>query len=1116
MSEPVKQLQQYLDQVSVILHDSGTWQNKYTKFKDSLVECGELAMSAGFPGLLDLCLIFRDCLEAWQQNIAESGPDETDITMLANWSAAIKEYIRCPDVDDYKNSLIEIISYPAWGENISEDDAAMLKQLLDIQIDTSNTSASNTELNLDAQGETINQEHSGKKRDIQINQDLSAETRELIVIMITELQNIQDSIQQLASKLASDAINQDAEIQRQIHDISQMLAFYNDAVNSIGFEGLGNVTNIVRENLDKIADDHSQLALFCNLLNEWTDLVSRYLQNPVDTSNAKSLTKFMHDDRWLLGISNEQDQVFISSLLAVPVESSVPDKPSRPVLATAEDVSLNLPEDVDQDLLEAMLQELPGQSEELSAALQRLNNEGTLDDILVAKRIAHTLKGAGNTVGIRGIATLTHHLEDILLELHKHEMMPPPHVMQLLMNASDCLAIMSESLLGLGDPPDDAQMVLQEVLDMANSIDQQGINILQDENAVQKIVTNTKTTKTDNKASKPDTDEREPTAMLRVPATFIDNLLRLIGESKIMTAQINNFIRETLGQIKNMQESFDHLKVLGGKVQELTDIKDLNRILKNQNLDTTYDSLEMDQYTELHTYSKWLVETTVDAYETNQDISSNLVRLRNMLADQTQITNETQDNVIRARMLRADTHFQRLQRCVRQAAKLTGKPVDLHLEGGDTMLDSETLNALLDPLMHLLRNAVDHGIESREERLACNKSETGNITLTFAREGNIILVQCLDDGRGLDLESIRRKAVSEGLLEENQDVTDTELKQFILRPDFSTKQETTQVSGRGIGMDAVYASISSLSGTMTLDSETGQGCSIQIRLPQNTLSLFALLIRVGLRLIIIANRDIVRIVHHENGKLIKQDKKWTFKTENKEYPALPIEKLLNTHADRRSQERLPRTAILYRTESGITAVMVEKILGSGDFVVKELGEYVPKIPGILGVTLLGDGTVTPVIDTADLLRHPISSRSNGRYKRADYIKPQLPVALVVDDSLSARRALTQFMQDAGFEVRQARDGLEAIDIIKAHKPDILLSDLEMPRMNGIELTSHLRADVNTIDLPIIMITSRAAEKHREEAITSGVNIYLTKPYGEDQLMDEIRKLHKHVNTTVGS
>lgn len=1117
MSEPATKLQQSLDQMAALLNEGGTWPDDRARFLDLLGQCGEEAMAAGFPGLLDLCLVFRDCLAQWLEASGQTA-DPMDLSVLASWPGAVNDYLRTPATDEAKDSLIQIVSYPAWGKLLGTDDAAMLKQLLDIQLGGVAHPAS-TELDVTAlpentkTPESVDAEHPA----LNINDSLPAQTLELVTIMATELLNIRAAIQQTCALLSSTPAPDHTRLQQPLHEIAQMLEFYGDAANSVDFQGLGDITTVARENLIHAdAADTGGLLAQLQLLLEWSAVVLDYLQNPVDPANSETLLAFMRSDRWPLPLDDEQARTCAAILPLRPTTTIAAEKPARPLHAGPDDVSLVLPEDVDQDLLEAMLQELPAQSEELSAALQRLGDNGNLDDILLAKRIAHTLKGAGNTVGIRGIATLTHYMEDILLALHKQEIMPPPRIMRVLANAADCLAIMSESLLGLGEPPEDAQAILQEVLDLANTIDQQGIPVDGPESTATPAE---RVPRPVNDEGVPETrsagGERDVIPMLRLPATFVDGLLRLIGENKIVGRQIDNFIEDTLGQLQNMQDCFGQLKQLGDKVQELTDVKDLSRV-RQHNRATPYDTLEMDHFTELHTYSKWLAETTVDAWEINQDIASNLLRLRNLLSEQARLNNETQDNVMRARMLRADTHFQRLQRCVRQAAKLTGKPAHLHLQGAEVLLDSETLNALLDPLMHLLRNAVDHGIEPAVERLAQGKPETGNITLSFGREGNNILVQCRDDGRGLDLENIRRKAIEQGLIDAEQTITDTELKQFILRPLFSTKQETTQVSGRGIGMDAVYASISALSGSMSLDSTAGQGCTIDIRLPRNMLSIFALLIRTGPRLMVISSRDIVRIVHHENGKLYQQGDAWIFKTGNQEHPVLNFEDLLYDSGDRRAQARLPRSAILYRTETGTTAVMVEKILGSGDFVVKEPGDYVPKLPGIPGVTLLGDGTVAPVLDIGELLRQPRPADGEKKYMRADYVKPKLPVALVVDDSLSARRALTQFMQDAGFDVRQARDGLEAMDIISTQVPDILLSDLEMPRMNGLELTGHLRARAETADLPIIMITSRAAAKHREEALVTGVNVYLTKPYTEDELMDEIRKLHRPGNVPVNA
>jgi chemosensory pili system protein ChpA (sensor histidine kinase/response regulator) len=1112
MSDSSKTLQEQLDRLTDILNQCQTDPEQIQLFCNSLEETGELAMTAGYPGLLDLCLIFRDCLSGWKY---DSSSDDTamDFSVLASWPGAVSHYLQQPESDKGKESLIQLLCYPAWGSAISQDDGAMLKSLLDIHIESAAGGAKSASTELDIESLPENNALPGNvnhrsQPDIQINEALPAQLRELIGIMVTELLNIRTSVLQMQSLLQSGKQNNEI-ISQSWNDISRTLGFYSEAVTSIEFHGLGAIINHVRDNLNGMdASNHDYLLNLPDLLLEWIDTVLNYLQNPLDAHNIETVINFVRTNRWHSPLADEQVDALIPLFKSLQPEATTDKKPGRKQTAIQEDISLALPEDADQDLMEAMLQELPAQTEQLFSALQRLSSGGTLDDILVAKRIAHTLKGAGNTVGIRGIATLTHNLEDILLALHKQETLPTPRIMQTLMNAADCLAVMSEYLLGTGDPPEDALSVLQEVLDMANLIDQQGVAALEADNcnAVSAIPASGEKQNNITQQEKADAGEREMVPMLRVPSAFVDNLLRLIGETKISTGQINNFINETLRQMKDMRNCFDQLQLLGSKVQELTDLKDLGRIQRYSHKDQ-YDTLEMDNYTELHTYSKWLSEATVDAHEISQSVTSNLVKLQDMLAAQSRLNNETQENVIHARMLPVDTHLQRLQRCVRQASKLTGKPVELYLEGGNTLLDSETLNALLDPLMHILRNAVDHGIESVEQRIARGKSGTGNITLSFALDGNNILIHCRDDGRGLDLDAIKQKAITQGLLDEGQAVSDTELKQFILRPNFSTKQETTQVSGRGIGMDAVQASISELSGVLTIESETGQGTTMRIRLPRNTLSLFALLVRVGPRLLVLANRDIIRIVHHENGKLTKSDKAWSFRVDGKKYTAMPIENLLNIYFERRTEERLPRTAILYAAESGTVAVMVEKILGSGDFVVKGLGEYVPGIPGVLGATLLGDGTVAPVLDIAELLRHSqFLSANAGRYTRKKFAAVKLPTALVVDDSLSARRSLAQFMKDAGFDVRQARDGMEAMDIIMAHKPDLLLSDLEMPRMNGLELASHIRANSNTKDLPIIMITSRAAAKHREEAIATGVNIYLTKPFAEDELLEKIHNL----------
>lgn len=1111
MTDLLEPLLQQLDQLGTVLKGKAAWRERLRSFCAGLEAAGNQAATAGFAGLLDLCLIFKDCLEARQS--AGTALKKADWEVMACWPKALRNYLQAPDAHAHQDALLQIICHPAWGAALKSDDVAMLKGLLDVPIAVTGTQPS-TELELTdltqthADAPVIEVGRPREKPASHLHAQLPPQIRELFEIMVAELLKIRESMQNIMAQVRGNGLNTEP-MNRALQDLALTLQLYGEAATSVDLKSVGEIIALARTNLLSIgAHDARQIGALIGLLYEWTDVVLSHLQNPVDPAHFNLLVQFIRDPRWPRPASEAQAGAIIALHQAQNVSHLAEEKPRQPQLATAADVSIALQNDVDRELLEAMLQELPAQIESLSNALQRLSRGGTLEDILVAKRIAHTLKGAGNTVGIRGIATLTHHLEDILLALHKHETLPAPRIAEILMNAADCLSAMSESLLGHGDPPADAQQTLQAVLDMVNRIDQEGVAVLGAMDAAPTSASTPAGTPTEDKTAQAEknSEERETAPVLRVPADFVDALLRQVGESKIMTGRIHNFIQDALHQLKGMQGYFDQLRQVGGKVEELTDIKNLNQ-LRPTAADSRHDALEMDQYGELYFYSKRLTEIAMDTIEVGQAISATLARLRELLAEQARFNNETEENVIRVKMLPADTHAQRLQRCVRQAAKLAVKPVELHVGGGDTLMDNETLNALLDPIMHLLRNAVDHGIESAEERAAQGKPETGHISLKFSREGNHILVQCRDDGSGLDLDAIRRKAVDQGLLQEGQPVDEEELKQLILQPNFSTKEKVTQLSGRGIGMDAVYASIIDLSGSLSIESEARKGCTVQIRLPQNTVSIFGLQIRMGPRMLVIANRDIAQIVHHENGKLRNVDERSVFRTGRQEYPATPIENLLNADCERRAADRRPRTAILFDTETGRRAVMVERIVASGDFVVKGLGDYIPKIPGIAGVTLLSDGTLTPVVNVGELLRRPLPHASSAtRHARSDFEQVKPPIALVVDDSLSARRSLAQFMQDAGYEVRQARDGIEAMDLIKAHPPDILLSDLEMPRMNGLELAGHLRADASTANLPIIMITSRAVARHQQEAMAVGVNIYLTKPYSEDRLLEEIQRL----------
>jgi CheY-like chemotaxis protein len=332
---------------------------------------------------------------------------------------------------------------------------------------------------------------------------------------------------------------------------------------------------------------------------------------------------------------------------------------------------------------------------------------------------------------------------------------------------------------------------------------------------------------------------------------------------------------------------------------------------------------------------------------------------------------------------------------------------------------------------------------------------------------------------------------------------------LILLPGFSTRDATTQTSGRGIGMDVVYSRLLEMKGALRIESQAGAGCLMVIRLPVTLIATHALLARMRDRLYAISDRGIEQIVYSGVGKIQKMGKTVLFQIGEDIHELTALDALLDLPPEQRARVRSAPAVLLVREETGNRcAVLVQDIVDSRDLVVKNLGSYLPKLNGIVGATILGDGSVAPVLDLPELLRAPapVPAPRVAKPIAPTAAAASRPFALAVDDSLSARRSLAQCVQDAGFEVRTARDGLEAIAIIQGRRPDIVLADMEMPRMNGLELTAHLRANPATRDLPIIMITSRSAEKHRREAERVGVDAYLTKPFVEDELLEQIHRL----------
>jgi chemotaxis protein histidine kinase CheA/CheY-like chemotaxis protein len=1052
----------------------------------SIIErLADQAAADGLYGLQDANLLLA---EALQEAVKDRPVADADfITMLSGWSGMIDRYRQKTKAE--AEAIIGFLRQPILKIPMGDDEFAMLQEQLAIEIFTSE-STQNLSGNFPATDQAVNangDEFSGA---------MSRVAQELVDLLLLESEQVCSCLQ--------DIIITDTEsVQNSLQRAGDELERFANAAKTAGFEGLARICTHVNANLQRYLEQADSFTSERHgLLLEWLGQVQEYLPSFNESNAGQLAVTGLMDEQWALPLSFED---LAAILLKIRSESStVGDQfeAARVQTATDEDISVALPDDVNQELLELLLLELPVHTQQFSEAVQRLQANGSDKDVEVAQRVAHTLKGCANTVGIKGIAVLTHHLEDILIACASERKLPGRALANALLNAADCLESMSEALLGFGSPPGDAKAVLQEILDWANRIEKEGMPGSETE----EILLQTKAIAGDTGEAVEESATEQQQTTVRISAEQIESLFRLSGENIILNGQAQERLRRINDQLQAMQMQFASLRQLGAELEQLIDLKDLTG--RPLGLDGTgFDALEMDQYNELHTASRRMAEAAIDAREIGLDINRELEQASEVLQYQQRLAVDAQEVVMQTRLVTVASITPRLQRSLRQTCRLTGKQSELVLTGEQLLVDGDTLNALVNPLMHILRNAVDHGIESEIDRLSQGKPGNGRIEIGFVLEGNTLLVRCLDDGRGLDYDAIRAAAEKKGVMQPGQEVSEEELKRFILRPNFSTRTVTTQTSGRGVGMDAVYAQVIAMGGTLTMASESGRVTAIELRVPLPVSLTYALLVNVGQYRIAIANKGISQIHYSGDIQLITEDEQEKLLLEGIAYPVAKLDDLLHIPG-RRKQQRRHGAMLLVQNEEQATAVLIDSVVDTRDVVIKSLGQYIGKIPGFIGATILGDGTVTPVLDMPELLRAPARAINSLYAYPMDIEEPEsmMPMIMVVDDSLSQRRALEQLLSDAGYKVRTARDGIEAVNLLAQVKPDLVLTDLEMPRMNGIELAAHIRVQSSLRMLPVIMITSRTTQKHRQMAEEFGVDFYLAKPVRDEDLLVKVDKL----------
>ena len=606
---------------------------------------------------------------------------------------------------------------------------------------------------------------------------------------------------------------------------------------------------------------------------------------------------------------------------------------------------------------------------------------------------------------------------------------------------------------------------------------------------------------------------REPVApaerqeMARVDADLLDKLLNISGEASIARSRLEQQLGSIDFNLGELTRTVTRLKEQLRSLEIETEAQILHRHEDEGGHRSEFDPLELDRYSSIQQFSRALAETANDVASIQQLLENLAKDAQNLLQQQARTITELQNGLMRTRMVPFQRHVQRLARIVRQAASDTGKRAELVVEGASGELDRQVLERMLPPFEHMLRNAVVHGIETPEERTRRGKPPAGRILLELHREGAEVMVRLTDDGAGMNLEAIRAKGRALGLVPPGRTMSDEDAMQLILEPGFSTAGALTQQAGRGVGMDVVATEIKRLGGALHMETKAGEGSVFTIRLPFTLAISHALVVRTGdefYALPLPTVEGVLRLSKAEVSAHLGRDAAmFDYGGQKYRFQYLGVYVGLEPSPLPESDVTIP--VVLVRAGEHSTGLVADELVGSREIVVKSVGPQISGIRGISGATILGDGRIVIILDIGALVR--AEWRGRGQLPAVPREKEdRRTFALVVDDSITVRRVTQRLLERNGMRVLTARDGMDAVALLQDHIPDVILLDIEMPRMDGYEVAAHVRNDPRLKDVPIIMITSRVGEKHRARAIELGVDDYLGKPYQEAELLDAIAPL----------
>ena len=614
------------------------------------------------------------------------------------------------------------------------------------------------------------------------------------------------------------------------------------------------------------------------------------------------------------------------------------------------------------------------------------------------------------------------------------------------------------------------------------------------------------------------TDESAAINVLRARADAIDQMVNQTGEISIARSRIEGELRLLKTAMRELTDNVTRLRsqLREVEIQAESQMQAAVRAVDGQYREG-FDPLEFDRFTRFQEVTRMMAESVNDVQSVHQNMLRAMEGTDTALAVQARLNRELQKDLMRVRMVAFGTLSERLHRIVRQTAKDAGKRANVDIRGSGVELDRAVLERITAPIEHVLRNAITHGIESPEQRQALGKSAIGDIRIEVSQEGNEMRLAIADDGAGLDLDRIRAKAIQLGLLAEGAVISEAELADFVFFPGFSTARELTQAAGRGVGMDVVRNEVAALSGRAELSSERGKGMRIIIFLPLTLAVTQVVLVRATGRLFAIPSVMVEQVTQYRPEPLAALYSARQVEWRGRRYALHYLPQLLGDRQATAEQKRFA-AVIFVRSGASAIAMHVDEIVGgSQEVVVKAIGPQLQRVTGMAGATIIGSGDIVLIINpvslaisaTAAAAAEPAASSAGHGAAIAPPVFAPLPAALklvmVVDDSLTVRKITSRLLERQGYSVVLARDGVEALELLQEDLPDVMLVDIEMPRMDGFDLTRNVRADPRLAKVPIIMISSRTADKHRNYAGEIGVNAFLGKPYQEEELLARIEE-----------